>query len=110
MPLINLKIKQLFVKNCVDIIPTTCLTVEMKLETYIREKDITVESVAAQCGCSVQNVYYWMNGRHSPSKEHMQRIFELTGGAVTANDFYGIEAETPQSLIDTLTQAYNGVY
>lgn len=37
-----------------------------------------------------QAVERYVNGKRIPEPEVMAKIFEVTGGAVSANDFYGI--------------------
>jgi hypothetical protein len=83
----------------------------MQLKIYLEINNITPDQFALIVGCSKDAVYKWCSGDRKPKDEIlMQRIFEITGGAVTANDFYGLETVTPPAPIDSLTQAANGLY
>ena len=81
-----------------------------KLHEYLKANNITVSAFAASVNTDQRVVYHWLNGEKIPRQEYMQRIYELTGGAVTANDFYGIETPAPQANPNSLTHASNGVY
>lgn len=68
----------------------------MKLTDFLTENNLTPSDFARTVGTSRQNVCRWMQS-NIPRTEEMQRIFEVTGGKVTANDFFGIQAEKKRS-------------
>lgn len=59
----------------------------MQLDTYLREKTITAEEFGRMVNASPGAVRKWRSGERMPRPEHLARIREATGGAVTANDF-----------------------
>jgi predicted transcriptional regulator len=62
----------------------------MKLNIYLTEKGIREADFAALIGVNQSTVYRLCKNGQVPSKDLMATIFKLTGGAVTANDFFGI--------------------
>lgn len=48
----------------------------------------TVSALAASVGCSRVTWYSWEAGANIPSAEFMAKLRTLTGGEVTADDFY----------------------
>lgn len=63
----------------------------MKLSQYLEANGISQAEFARQVGTTRQNVGRWV-GSVVPRPAEMMRIALLTGGAVTANDFF---AEQP---------------
>jgi DNA-binding transcriptional regulator YiaG len=59
----------------------------MKLQTYLHKKKLTHEQFANMAGVSGQSVRNWISGIKKPTR-HLQKIVEITGGKVTANDFF----------------------
>lgn len=69
----------------------------MQLIDYLKENDLSQAEFARLVGESLQNVNRYVRGKRKPSDENvMQRIYNVTGGAVTANDFYNLGAPPPQ--------------
>lgn len=62
----------------------------MTLKEYLKEKKIGVTALSRKLGCHQSMCTQWNNGIKIPSKENMRKIFLITGGLVTPNDFYGI--------------------
>ena len=62
----------------------------MKLSDYLSRHGITDTEFAERIGCDRTTVLRWRNEKVLPEREQMRRIGEATGGAVTANDFYGM--------------------
>ena len=62
----------------------------MKLSEYIKNKNLPYAEVAELLGVDPQAIYYWISGERIPKPENMRKIFEITGGAVTANDFFNL--------------------
>lgn len=65
----------------------------MTLSQYLEERKISQQAFAQQIGVDPISVYRWCKGDRFP-REHIQKIMELTGGEVTANDFFGVSSES----------------
>jgi transcriptional regulator with XRE-family HTH domain len=59
----------------------------MKLRDYIANQKITPTAFAAQVGCPPSTITRLLRGERSPRLDLIRRIREVTGGAVTADDF-----------------------
>lgn len=60
----------------------------MKLADYMKLKELKPEAMAEIIGdASASGVKKWMRGERRPRPSQQQRIFEVTGGNVTPNDF-----------------------
>jgi hypothetical protein len=64
----------------------------MKLQAYLSEKDISLETFAKLVGASTFGVRKWIRGERLPRKNALKRIGEVTGGEVTAVDFLDMAA------------------
>ena len=62
----------------------------MDIKTYLSKAKKTVEQFAAEASISGQAVYKYQTGKRIPRKSIIQKITLITGGAVTANDFYNL--------------------
>ena len=60
----------------------------MKLETYIKQNNISVRDFASKVGMSGKQVYDWMNGVSIPRESALKKIFVETNGCVGLDDFY----------------------
>ena len=60
----------------------------MKLQTYMREKELSPADFAATVGCSHWAVRKWMYGQRVPRSAEMQIIRDVTSGQVAPEDFY----------------------
>ena len=67
----------------------------MELKKYLDTNNIKYEDAAQQIGVDQSTITHWTNGRSIPRREVMRRIHNWSGGAVTANDFYGIAGDEP---------------
>ena len=66
----------------------------MKLAAYMSLHDLTDEEMASQIGeVSVSGLRKWLRDERTPRPDQMRRIDEVTGGAVTPNDFILERAE-----------------
>lgn len=63
----------------------------MKLHDYIKLKNLTQRQMAKILNVSPPTMCYYLKGKRYPSAEVIKRIFTITKGAVSANDFYGCE-------------------
>lgn len=60
----------------------------MKLKTYIDANGLTYETFARkQGGVSRSAVEKWCRGERVPHPDQLRRIYAVTDGAVTPNDF-----------------------
>jgi hypothetical protein len=60
----------------------------MKLASFMTENSLGPADMAARVGdASASGVLKWMRGERTPRPEQMRRIFEVTEGAVSPNDF-----------------------
>lgn len=62
------------------------------LRTYRRKVGLTQEALAASLGVKKSAVSRWEAGQRSPNLTIIKRIREITGGAVSADDFMPVEA------------------
>ena len=64
-----------------------------KFQVWLKQqpKDHRHEWVAEQIGVTPSAVYRYADGTRIPGRETMPKLVKLTGGAVTANEFFGIE-------------------
>jgi hypothetical protein len=62
----------------------------MKLADFLSEKNITGPDFGRQIGVSGESVRRYCDGERIPKRSVMVLIFEVTGGLVSANDFFGI--------------------
>jgi transcriptional regulator with XRE-family HTH domain len=61
----------------------------MRLHAYLTRNDIRVDDFAAAIGVSsLSTIYRYIRGERIPCSRTMERIRDLTGGAVTADDFF----------------------
>lgn len=63
----------------------------MKLDIWMKKKNVSRKILAKHLGVTIQAVGYYAKGRKIPRPETMAKIVSHTKGEVTANDFYGIE-------------------
>lgn len=62
---------------------------EMQLVEYIKSSGATIPEFAESVGATPAAVYKWISGERRP--RDFRKIVSVTGGLVTANDFYGHE-------------------
>jgi len=60
------------------------------LRRWRLQEQLSVANAAARVPIARQTWHSWERGQTIPPKPLMQRLFEMTGGAVTANDFYDL--------------------
>jgi predicted transcriptional regulator len=61
---------------------------EHTLKKWRKAKGLSVPAASEMVPCTRQTWYSWERGGSRPPEHFMARIVELTGGAVTPNDFY----------------------
>lgn len=67
---------------------TNGLQSDSKLRSWRKTEGRTILSCAEEVGTTRQTWAAWEQGKWVPGSEFMARIIGLTGGKVTANDFY----------------------
>ena len=60
----------------------------MNLESYLRERELTLSDFARTLLVTPEAVRRYVSGERLPTREIMARIVAATGGAVTPNDFF----------------------
>lgn len=65
----------------------------MTLKEWLADNDITVAQFASRINRAPESVRRYVSGDRIPDKETMPVIVAETGGAVTANDFFGISPQ-----------------
>ena len=60
----------------------------MKLRAYMQKEGLGDAQFAERIGVHRQTVRQYREGKRIPRPEIMRRIVEVTGGEVTAQDFY----------------------
>ena len=60
----------------------------MKLSEWMEREKVSVEDLARRLGRTPMQVWRYRAGKSMPRPAVMRRIIEITGGAVTANDFF----------------------
>jgi transcriptional regulator with XRE-family HTH domain len=60
----------------------------MQLKTYLSENSVSLSEFARLVGASEGGIRKWLTGERVPRPEAVRKIQEVTGGAVTANDFF----------------------
>lgn len=63
----------------------------MTLGEYLQTHSLSQAQFAKQIGAVQSDVARYLNGR-KPREEVMRKIFDVTGGDVRADDFYGLPA------------------
>jgi len=65
----------------------------MKLDTYLASHQLTYRAFAEMIGVGhARTVERYAKGQRIPDGETMPKIAEVTGGLVTPNDFFDIQA------------------
>jgi hypothetical protein len=63
----------------------------MLLDDYAKERELSDAEIGAELDCTAECVRLWRKRRRIPRPEAMARITAWSDGAVTANDFFGLE-------------------
>lgn len=64
----------------------------MKLNDWIIKSEITNAEFASKVGVTRQAMWRYRMGERMPKPAVIAKIHEVTGGAVTANDFHAVAA------------------
>lgn len=60
------------------------------LDTWRRDQGLDYQQLAGRLMVNHETASRYCKGRRIPARDIMRRIYVLTGGKVTANDFYGL--------------------
>jgi len=63
----------------------------MKLKEYIKSSGLTYAAFANKVGTNKMNVSRWARGVVNPTGDFYHKIYKVTDGLVTPNDFHGIK-------------------
>ena len=70
----------------------------MKLETYLSKTQKTPAAFAIELGkSSASGVMKWLRMERTPRPHEMRRIFDVTNGKVTPNDFILRQPAAPKA-------------
>lgn len=61
----------------------------MKLASFLQQAEIKPSEFARQIGVPRQTLHRYLAGERTPRSEVLNRIRDVTKGAVTPNDFFG---------------------
>lgn len=78
----------------------------MKLRTFRAMANLTQQALAERLGISELSVIKYEGGTTIPSREGMLRIYEVTGGMVTPNDFFDLELISPPVSLANPTSTF----
>ena len=62
----------------------------MKLKTWLTQSNIKRADFAAKIGITTATITRYLNGDRKPSADIFSKIFDVTKGNVTPNDFYDL--------------------
>ncbi len=72
----------------------------MKLADYLTDNSLSDAAFARAIGVERQAVGRYKSGERFPERPILLKIFDATGGQVTANDFAGIESPAPSNPVE----------
>jgi len=78
----------------------------MKLRTYRAMSNLTQHEIAQKLGVSELSIIKYEGGTNMPSRETMLRIYEMTGGLVTPNDFFDLESKPVNQTMSPPTNTF----
>jgi hypothetical protein len=66
----------------------------MTLAEHLKRVGKSPEAFAPEINTTGQSVRRWLAGQSVPRRDTMRLIFEVTGGNVTADDFFGLSKKS----------------
>jgi len=78
----------------------------MKLRTYRAISNLTQQEIAQKLGVSELSIIKYEGGTNMPSRETMVRIYEITSGLVTPNDFFDLESKPVNRTMTSPTNTF----
>ena len=76
----------------------------MKLRDWLSINGMLGAQLAELLGCTPQTISGYLKKNRIPRKSHMRKIYYITRGLVTPNDFYGVDAWTVVDTLEDLTK------
>ena len=76
----------------------------MTLAEWIVAVDKSAADAAADIGVDVSTMRRYLRGERIPERDIMRRIFVVSNGQVTANDFYGLGRDDPRDVATIVFQ------
>jgi predicted transcriptional regulator len=70
----------------------------MTLETYLDEKKLSPTEFAGRCGVPPSTITRLLARERSPGFSLLVKIYDVTGGLVSPNDFLATHAARPGAL------------
>ena len=74
----------------------------MKLRDYLKEQQMNQRKFSKLVDISPSTLCYYIKGVRFPSAQTVKRIFEATGGKVSANDFFHSQSNLSENEINSL--------
>ncbi|NRA88323.1 MAG: helix-turn-helix transcriptional regulator [Rhizobiales bacterium] len=65
----------------------------MKLKTWLTQADISRADFADEIGVNKRTITRYLDGDRKPGADIFSKIFDVTKGNVTPNDFYDLPAK-----------------
>lgn len=62
----------------------------MKLKQFLKNKKITIEKFSVVADIPYTTICKYVYGKRKPSDSYMIRIYRVTKGKVSPNDFYNL--------------------
>lgn len=59
----------------------------MKLAPWLKQHEISLAAAAKSFGCSIHTIRKWLRGERTPRPAMQATIKQVTGGAVTGDDW-----------------------
>ena len=75
------------------------------LDSWRRDQGLDYQQLAGRLMVNHETASRYCKGRRIPARDIMRRIYTLTHGQVTANDFYGLPSEAPLGAKEGLPDA-----
>lgn len=65
----------------------------MQLSSYLSDHDISIPQFAQKIGAANRTIVWrYVHGIRRPNKKMLQRIYDVTNGEVTPNDFFDLDS------------------
>lgn len=65
-----------------------------KLEDWLKQSGMKKAHLARQCGVEYGTFWRYITGQHPASLEFVCKMYDLTDGAITAQDWLGVYKST----------------
>jgi predicted transcriptional regulator len=65
-------------------------SLQMKLKQFLKNKKITIEKFSVVADIPYTTICKYVHGKRKPSEAYMNKIYRITNGNVSPNDFYNL--------------------